>query len=413
MHYRYCRQGQCGNADDTETIGINPTGRAINPTLNPGTVMDEVLSWAWFGGQDLPASVPDIQVTPRSSDFIAGLSFQSRYHPSWGPLLSDAIKEVQSLDVNWLILSPTWTFTNDSPPILEPLPSQDMLWSELVSSISAAHQVNLNVGLFPIPHFPSQFSIWWQNAPHDFAWWVSYFERYSNFILHHASIASDTNVSSLILGGDWLNPALPGGQLADGTPSNVPQDAELRWRALFKQIRERYSGKIVWAMSYPDGINNAPPFLDAVDQVYILWSAPLANQPNASIDEMQTQAASIFDQEILPFQQQIGKPIIIALSYPSIDQGSMGCIAIQGGGCLDYEALNLPNPDIPELALNLQDQANAYNAVLATINDRSWVAGYISMGYYPPAILQDKSISIHGKPASGVIWYWTQKYLGH
>jgi len=412
LHYRYCRQYQCGSADDAQTAGINPTGREINPTSNPGVIKDSVESWAWFGEPNTPAIVPDIQVTPRSSDFIAGLSFQSNYHPSWGPLLSDSINQVQTLQVNWLFFSPTWTFTNGSPPILEPSPSQDMLFPELVSSISTAQRANLIIGIFPIPHFPSQASIWWQDATRDFPWWVSFFERYSNFILHHASVASKTNASSLILGGDWLNPALPGGQLADGSPSNVPQDAEMRWRELIKQIRGRYTGRIAWALPYPEGITNPPPFLDAVDQVYILWSAPLATQPNASLEEMQVQAASIFDQEILPFQQQVGKPIIIALSYPSIDQGSTGCIAIQGGGCLDYEALNPPNPDIPELVLDLQDQVNAYNAVLSAINDRSWISGYVSMGYYPPANLQDKSISNHSKPASGVILYWTQKYLG-
>jgi hypothetical protein len=413
IHYRYCRQNQCGSADDMESTGINPTGRLVNPSSNPGTVKDEVMSWAWLGESNQPAGVPNIQVTPRGSGFVAGLAFQSRYHPSWSPLLSDAIKEVQSLNVNWLILSPTWTFTNVSPPILEPLPSQDMLWPELVSSISAAHRANLNIGLFPTPHFPSQVGQWWQDARRDFAWWVSFFERYSNFILHHATVASDTNVSTLILGGDWLNPALPGGQLADGSPSNVPQDSESRWRDLISKIRKRYHGTIAWALSYPDGIKNPPPFLDAVDQVYILWSAPLATQPNASLDEMQAQAASIFDQEILPFQQLIGKPIIIAISYPSIDRGSTGCNAILGDGCLNYDTLILPNPDIQDLSLNLQDQANAYNAVLSAINDHSWISGYVSMGYYPPAVLQDKSTSIHGKPASGVLWYWSQKYLGH
>ena len=287
-----------------------------------------------------------------------------------------------------------------------------MLWPELVSSINAARRINLNVGIFPTPHFPTQVSAWWQNAARDYPWWVSFFERYTNFILHHASVAADTNASPLILGGDWLNPALPGGLLGDGSPSNVPQDSEIRWRTLISQVRERYTGTIAWALSYPDGIKHPPPFLDAVDQVYILWSATLASQPNASLDEMQAQAGSIFDQEILPFQQRIGKPVVIAISYPSIDRGTSGCIAISGGGCLDYDLLTLPNPDIPELVLNLQDQANAYNAVLSAINQRGWISGFVSMGYYPPAILQDKSISVHGKPANGVIWYWSQKYLG-
>ena len=413
IHYRYCRQSQCGSADDAETAGINPLGRTANPSSHPGTVMDEVISWSWLGETGQPASVPDVQVTPRSSDFVAGLGFQSAYSPAWGQMLGNAINEVQGLDVNWLFLQPTWTFTNGTPPILEPLPSQDILWPELINSINAAHRANMNIGIYPLPNFPTQVSQWWQSAARDFSWWVSFYERYSNFILHHATAAARTNTTALILGGDWLNPALPGGQLSDGSPSNVPQDSEIRWRDLIQQVRERYSGTIAWVLSYPEGVTNPPPFLDAVDQVYILWSAPLASQPNASLEEMQAQAASIFDQEILPFQQKFGKPVVIAISYPSIDRGSTGCIAISDGGCLDYEMLSLPNPDIPELILDLQGQANAYNAVLSAINDRSWVSGYVSMGYYPPAILQDKSISIHGKPASGVLWYWNQKYLGH
>jgi hypothetical protein len=126
---------------------------------------------------------------------------------------------------------------------------------------------------------------------------------------------------------------------------------------------------------------------------------------------MKAQATSILSQEIFPFQQQIGKPVLIAISYPSVEGGAAGCITISGGVCLDYDQLSPPNPDIPELTIDLQEQANAYNAILSAINDNSWIAGYVSMGYYPPAILQDKSISIHGKPASEIMWYWSQKFL--
>jgi hypothetical protein len=200
--------------------------------------------------------------------------------------------------------------------------------------------------------------------------------------------------------------------LDDGTTSNVPQDSEVRWRELISKIRERYSGKLAWALPYPDGVKNSPPFLDAVDQIYILWSAPLVSQPGLSLDDMKAEANLIFEQVIYPVIQRVGKSVIIAISYPSIERGTSGCIAILGNGCLDYNLLNLPNPDIPELAVNLQNQVDAYNAILSAINENSWISGFVSMGYYPPAILQDKSISIHGKPASGVVWYWTQKFLG-
>ncbi len=412
LQYRFCRQEQCGAADDSATIGVNPTGRVVNPSANIGTVTDEVLSWTWLSNPGETADVLETQVTPRPDGFIAGVAFQPAYHPSWGPYLQDAVNQVKNLSVNWLILSPTWTFTNSTPPILEPLPSQDMPLPELANIIgNTARTPKFTIGLYPQPKFPVPVDQWWQDAQRDFPWWVSFFERYSNFIQHHSLLASN-GTEPLILGGDWLSPALPGGTLADGTPSNVPEDAEARWRSLIQQIRGRYSGAIGWVISYPDGLKNPPPFLDAVDEVIILWSAPLATQPGASVDEMQTQVANILDQEVLPFQQAVGKPVIIAIAYPSIDQAATGCIPISGGGCLDYDLLAQPNSDIPELNLNLLAQADAYNAVLSAINDRSWVSGYLAMGYYPPAVLQDKSTSIHGKPASGVIWYWSQKYLG-
>jgi hypothetical protein len=79
---------------------------------------------------------------------------------------------------------------------------------------------------------------------------------------------------------------------------------------------------------------------------------------------------------------------------------------------VSYELLNQPNPDISAVGLNLQEQAKAYNAMLGAINERSWIAGYVAMGYYPPALLQDKSTSIHGKPANGVLLFWSQGFLG-
>jgi hypothetical protein len=411
LHYRYCRQEQCGIADDAETMGADPTSRVVDTTSHLATIQDVVTKWAWYDGPSQPPGVQDLQVAPRETGFIAGLAFQPTYQPSWGPLLPEAVNEIQNLGINRLILSPTWTFTDSSLPVLEPLPSQDMPWPELVSLVKNTPRTQLSMGLYPIPNFPHPVDQWWQSAPRDFPWWVSFFERYSNFILHHATIAS-YNAESLILGGDWLNPALPDGTLADGSSSNVPIDAESRWRELIRQIRARYSGELAWVLSYPDGLSHPPAFLDAFDKVYIQWSAPLAGQPGTTLEEMQAQADSLLDQQILPFKRQVGKPVVILISYPSIDWGATGCIAVQGGGCLDYNLLSPSYPDIPELALSLQEQANAYNALLSAISERSWISGYVSMGYFPPAALQDKSTSIHGKPAASILWFWSQKFLG-
>ncbi|MFZ6021197.1 MAG: hypothetical protein ACOYXO_16495, partial [Chloroflexota bacterium] len=59
-----------------------------------------------------------------------------------------------------------------------------------------------------------------------------------------------------------------------------------------------------------------------------------------------------------------------------------------------------------QLSKDLQIQVEIYKALLTTVNERSWIDGVISQGFFPPVAIQDASASIHGKPASDVIWYW-------
>ncbi len=412
IHYRYCRPNQCGSADDINTMGPNPVGHSVNTSLLPQTLVDEVESWAWLPASTEPATVPNIEIQPRGQKFMAGVAFQEAYHPSWWPHFPSAISDVSSLGANWLILRPTWTFTRSTPPVLEPSPSTDILWPELSSTIVQAHNLDISVGLYPTPRFPEEVKLWWQSVPRDFSWWIVWFEHYRTFILHHADIAARYGAEALILGGDWLAPALPGGTLDDESPSNVPEDAENRWRTLLNEIKSHYGGTLLWALPYPQGVNDPPPFLDLVDQIYILWSAPLASHPDSPGSELTNEATNLLDNTLLPFQQLVEKPIVLAVAYPSADGGSTGCISDNQGACIDFDALDRPNPDIQAISIDLDEQTATYIAMLKAVSERNWINGFVSQGYYPPGVLQDKSISIHGKPASGVIWFWFPKLLG-
>ena len=42
---------------------------------------------------------------------------------------------------------------------------------------------------------------------------------------------------------------------------------------------------------------------------------------------------------------------------------------------------------------------------------RTWIEGFISRGYYPPAALQDASASIHGKPVTDLLAKWFKLIL--
>ena len=129
--------------------------------------------------------------------------------------------------------------------------------------------------------------------------------------------------------------------------------------------------------------------------------------------DMIAEAGLLLDNNIAPVQTQVGKPFIIALSYPSSSSSATGCLPNGSGGCLDWTALSRPNADVTTVNLDLQQQVDIYDAMFNAINARSWVSGFVSRGYYPPVALQDKSASIHGKPTSDLLWYWFPRLLGN
>jgi hypothetical protein len=120
----------------------------------------------------------------------------------------------------------------------------------------------------------------------------------------------------------------------------------------------------------------------------------------------------LLDNEVSPLPALTGKPIYIALAYPSTTGAATGCIADGKGGCLDWTMLNRPNADIGSVSLDLQAQADIYEAILIAVNTRAWISGVISRGYYPPVALRDKSASVHSKFAAGILWYWFPRLTG-
>jgi hypothetical protein len=146
---------------------------------------------------------------------------------------------------------------------------------------------------------------------------------------------------------------------------------------LLSEVREHFSGQLLWAMPPHRAVINPPPFLDAVDQVYLTWSLE-------AIQDTGTDPAAAFeawlDNSVLTFQIILGKPVILAITYPS-------------------------DP-------SLETQLEAYTYLIQEVTERDWIGGFVSRGYYPPAALQDLSASVHGKPTSKLLEYWFPKLLG-
>jgi len=409
VSYRYCRNDQCGVADDAATSGELSQGYPFSSSLLTQDFQDDVAMWSWLQDTNDPTAVLTTDVTRRTSSFVAGVELMNRYQPSWQPYFASAISGIHQVGANTVFFTPTWTYTSINPPVLEQSPGHDALWQDVDQWMSLTRENTLQPVLYPQINHQVTFPKWWAQAERTPAWWQSWFDRYTRFVLHHADLAQQDGVGALVLGGPDIAPALPGGVLMDGTPSGVPDDAAQRWQTLIDQIRERYNGTLLWAVEFDGQAVAVPEFIDTIDQVYMLWSAPLG-KAGVSQQDMARQFGRLLDEQIKPIKDDINKPVIIAINYPSVS-GSAAACAMVNNDCQSVAALNYPAP-ISDAKINLDEQVSIYNAALVSINQRDWINGVVSRGYYPAADLMDKSPSVRGKPAWDVLWYWYPKLTG-
>lgn len=411
FHYRYCRNDQCGSADDESTATLPATGRSVSTSLTGQNIMDTVNAWIWWPDTE-PVTLVAVPVKPRQKGFWAGIEFQSFYQPNWQALYPSAMQNVQALGANYLVLTPTWTASSYNPLVFAPMPGSDPLWSDMLQAVQYGRAQNMNVAIYAVPRLLPSTPEFWQKAARTPEWWNSWFDRYRAFALYNADLATQSGAQSLILGGPAVLPALPGGLLTDGSSSNVPADAEARWRSILTDVRKRFAGQVLWAHPYGNTLPPAPPFIDQVDAFYLLWSAPLATSSPGAVDAMTAEAGRRLDTDILPFLQAASKPVVIAPDYPSAQDAATGCVPSGGGGCLDWSVLARPYPDSPSAALDLKGQSDLYQAILQAINQRDWIGGFISRGYYPAVSLMDKSSSVRGKMSADLLWYWLPRLTG-
>ena len=132
---------------------------------------------------------------------------------------------------------------------------------------------------------------------------------------------------------------------------------------------------------------------------YDLVLEMLAESPDAGLEDMLAAAGSALENELLPFYLEHNRPIVLVLSFPAADGAALGCVPAEGGGCQPLDTLDL------------EEQLLMYEAVLRAVNERDWIAGVISAGYYPVVEARDQSESVYGKPSGDLIAAWFAGWL--
>ena len=163
LHYRYCRNQQCGQADDVDTAGAQADGRPLNPSSPP---TDVLTAWAWWdpaaGGATVVA--PEILARP---NFEAGYEVLAPFQPSWSAPLSAAMAEMAAGGANAVVLTPSWTLGPVSPtPQMAFDPASSAFLSDLARQAEQARNLGLSVSLRPrLIDTAGDLDGWWTRQP--------------------------------------------------------------------------------------------------------------------------------------------------------------------------------------------------------------------------------------------------------
>jgi hypothetical protein len=393
VSYRYCRNGYCPEGDDQ--ADQSPGGAFMKgPEIQ--YFQDQIDHWPYLSAKESGAAFPSLHIEARGISFLAGVEYAPSFHPDWSAYQDGALTQVDALNGTLLVLTPTWTYTQQNPPLITPVPGKDGLWADWIETANKARQKGISLAVYPEPSIRSDSMEWWAGAERDLSWWYSWYDRYQTFILHHARLAQQMGATALIIGGPDIAPSYPDGLLPDGTSSGTPDEAESRWFEIIHEIRNVYQGQLVLALAYDGNVISPPPFTKLFDQIYLLWPATLPEiEGDSEVDAVQM-INRLLERDVRPLRMNTGKPVILSVEYCSSTDQDCGVGNTKTGGSSQ---------------IDIQIQEILYTAALTAINAHNWIDGFVSRGYFPVVEMEDGSSSVYGKPAWNVLEYWYPQLL--
>lgn len=260
------------------------------------------------------------------------------------PAADLALARLADTGANWISLlatgyqdnvSSTTIYTNTATPTD----------ADLIHVITETHSLGLQVMLKPHVDLWDDANHWRGQIGDAFsseAEWAAWFDAYQDFIWRYAELA-ETH------GAD---------QFAVGTELVGTTHREADWRAVVAGVRSRYSGPIVYAANH-SGEENSITWWDAVDLIGVDAYYPLTDENDPTVEELIAGWAPHVATLSNLADQWPGKSIILTeIGYRSQDGANRHPWDWQSAGIVD-----------------LQEQADAYQAAFESLYDQPWFAG--------------------------------------
>ena len=399
--FRFCRNYQCGLADDNLTSGKDASGYLLDLS-DPSIQEIDYGLVDWVGFSTNQYAFNPVAIPADNNIYIKGIEVKPQFNKKdlatyeWG-LVDAAVN-----GTNMLLLSPTWTFPESAMDVIRNKPGTDLMTPDIDSIDAYAAEAGVALGLYPQPGFNGLSDVdYWNNVNASYSWWEDWFEKYERFMLHYANYAEAKGIQTMVVGGSRVSPAFPNGKLPNGNPSITPYTFDAKWSMLIDEIRAVFSGQLFFALPYSNDMADMPDFVGKADAVYVEFSSALVSSHLSSTEEMKNSVSGILDSQVYKLYAKYQKPVILGINYAAIDGSAANC-SNYSYSCLYYIDVQGAVFDY----VDLEEQARIYQAIIEEAIQRNWIYGVISQGYDPSVSIQDNSSSIYGKPAATVVAHY-------
>lgn len=405
LDYIYCRNHIWFGADELLPAGWDAT-RHFQTADYSTIVSDTIVQWKWWPVDGKFQSIDQSAYLQSPPDSLPSRNFQSGvYLPDWwdttfiynvGTTLDSIVAES---NCNFVEFSPVPEITRFYPtPLIDREGNNGISEKQLKKVLEAASARNLGIFLNP---FPWALNVSDTSASyHNKKWWEAYEAQWRPIILYYAQIAQIYHAKVLAFNMWpsiwWLSTAEA--PIIDSLA--IP---------LLREVRKVYNGKISVEFN-PFGpdlqLYKEGDYLHFV--IAPNWPYPLGSNKNPTVDEMVQNVNKGLNQLYKDSYEKWGKPVLIrSISASSYD----GTVINQP----DWETQLYYFPDDTTVPIDVQEQADVYEAMLRSLTQRSWIAGVYSFNYnYWNSY--DKSPSVRNKPAEKVLakwWRWIHPDLVH
>lgn len=399
IQYFYCRN----SSDSIEEFSkVGQIQREIQFTKRNMEINDTVNKWTWWNKDGkVPEIVTDGHLNqspaylPRN-DLMCGIAFPDWYVQNTETVaFEDSLnKIVERTNANHVHYFQLPIMTQYSPkPIIEIVHGKSGTNNEsLINLIQAAHKRGLEFHLMLTIPYEEGKALDPTDAGGD-AWWKEYKNQLIKVMGDQAKLAEDNNVEVLII--TFISSY-------DQVTINNETYFNNMYKDVIKAIKNIYKGKLGYATNHETEFR--APFYDfypEFDYFFVgYWpgiQSKLCDSTNPTVTEMVNNLNNYLENDLKKLYDQWKIPLIMQPAAPSFN-----------GAALSEEFWENHHwwmEDDPDFPLDLQEQADMYEAYFQTMSSKEWIH-MISCFQYNYWDSIDKTPSVRGKPAEQVIAKW-------